>query len=170
MKEALAHRELLSYLKSLIQPGSSLLDVGCGPALYSSPFRDICNQVVTLDAWDKVNPDLIVDLEKTRLCDAVNHHHFDYIFMIDFIEHVDKSLGFEIIEDAKKLCKDKIFLLTPLPEFWNDNSHNVNNPDLWCHGNDFDLHKSVWEASDFTGWERITIKNLPKCYTGIWTK
>jgi len=66
-------------------------------------------------------------------------------------------------------------LLTPL--WWSDNAENVNNSALWCYGNKYDYHKSLWTLDDFVGWERqhstIMTENtrIPdKYYLGCWTK
>jgi hypothetical protein len=88
--------------------------------------------------------------------------------MIDFIEHLDKDAGVRLLEDCKKIVNKKIFLLTPLPEIWTDNIHNIENERIWSHGNQFDIHKSSWTHSDFEGWTEVKLPSLEKYYVGYY--
>ena len=165
--------KLINHIRKYIEPGTSMLDIGCGPGNYSKkPFKSTCTKIVTIDAWEKVNPDIVADLEKESVYDLVQGEQFDYIMMIDFVEHLDREHGERIISEAKRLCKKKIFLLTPLEPIWNDNSHNVNDPKLWCYGNHYDYHKSMWDVSDFPnddGWTReIPCPIFKDYYYGYW--
>lgn len=139
---------MLKFIKTQVNENTELLDVGCGDRKISSQLN--CKKIVTLDAWDKVNPDVLIDLEKADL--PFEENSFDTVLMLDFIEHVEKERGFELIEQVKKIARKNIILLTPL--WWQDNSENVNNPSLWCYGNKFDYHKSLWTIEDFKGWTR----------------
>ena len=168
-KKAKPNYNLRNYLIDIIQPHTTLLDIGCGPKLYSSPFTNICSKILTIDAWEYVDPDIVADLEKSNIEELVNNEKFDYILMIDFIEHLSKPAGQKLIEDCKKMCNKKIFLLTPLAEIWTDNHENVEDENAWCFGNSYDLHKSLWEPSDFNGWEKITIPNFEKYYVGSYS-
>jgi hypothetical protein len=169
-KLAYSNNELLEYLKVTIEPGSSLLDLGCGPKLYSNPFKDICEKITTIDAWESVDPDIVADLETDDLISVLNGEKFDYVLMIDFIEHLNKQAGLRLIENVKTITNKKIILLTPLEEIWDDNHKNVNDPALWCYGNKFDLHKSMWDASDFVSWKPLNLKKLNNYFVGIFTK
>lgn len=161
---------LLDYMFSIVDNDSSLLDLGCGPKLYSDPFKEKCNKILTIDAWDSVNPDIVADLEKQEIFDLVNGQMFDYIWMIDFIEHLDKDVGLKLIEDCKKIVNKKILLLTPLEEIWTDNQKNVDDPLLWCYGNSYDLHKSVWDKSDFSDWIEVKLPKMNNYFVGYFSK
>ena len=39
-KRASSNDEIMKFLSSLIKDGDTLLDLGCGPKLYSTPFKD----------------------------------------------------------------------------------------------------------------------------------
>jgi len=168
-KKVKPNYNLKNYLINIIQPQTTLLDIGCGPKLYSSPFSNICSKILTIDAWDYVDPDIVADLEKSNIEELVNNEKFDYILMIDFIEHLSKLAGKKLIEDCKKICNKKIILLTPLAEIWTDNHENVEDKNAWCFGNSYDLHKSLWEPSDFYGWEKITIPDFENYYFGLYS-
>lgn len=154
------------YIVSNVKKTHSVLDVGCGDKRFSKNLD--CSKVTTLDAWEKVKPDFIIDLEKRDF--PFEENSFDVVLMIDFIEHIEKSRGFALLEQAKNITKEFIIIFTPL--FWSDNQHNVSNPNLWCYGNKYDLHKSLWSENDFIGWERPLGCNerLNKYFIGLWRK
>jgi hypothetical protein len=150
-----------------IEHGSTVLDLGCGPKLYSDPLKSQCSDVFTVDAWEWVEPDMVANLETDSLVYLILQK-FDYILMLDFIEHIDKQAGLRLIEEAKMLANKKIFLLTPLEAIWTENHENVDNPDLWCHGNTYDIHKSLWTPEDFAGFTRVYLRGFEDYYVGYY--
>ena len=72
-KKAISNKNLKNYLLETIQPNTTLLDIGCGPKLYSSPFVGICSKILTIDAWSHVDPDILADLEKSNIEELVNN-------------------------------------------------------------------------------------------------
>ena len=168
-QRASSNDALVAYLKENVEAGSSLLDVGCGPKLYSTPLLEQCSRVLTIDAWNWVEPDIVADLEKTLVSELVDSK-FDYILMLDFIEHLDKEAGLRLIEDCKKMVNKKIFLLTPMEEIWTENHEHVEDPRLWCYGNQYDLHKSMWTRADFAGWTPISLPKFENYYVGYYAR
>jgi hypothetical protein len=159
---------LVDYLRKNITTGSSLLDLGCGPKIYSNSVADLCSKIITVDAWSEVEPDITVDLETYDVRQGIGN--IDYILMLDFIEHLDKSAGQRLLESCKQIVNKKIFMLTPLEPIWNDNHKNVANPKLWCYGNNYDLHKSLWSAQDFVGFQQVKIGSLENYFLGHWER
>lgn len=168
-KRASSNDALVAYLKEQVETGSSVLDIGCGPKLYSTPLKEQGSTVLTIDAWSWVEPDIVADLEKTLVSELVDSK-FDYILMLDFIEHLDKAAGLRLIEDCKKVVNKKIFLLTPMEEIWTENHENVEDPRLWCYGNQYDLHKSMWTREDFAGWTTIDLPKFDNYYVGYYAQ
>ena len=166
-KRAFSNDNLVAYLQSQIAAGSSLLDLGCGPKMYSDPLRDQCNRILTVDAWDWVEPDVVANLETTALKD-ITQDRWDYVLMLDFIEHLDKFAGLDLIEQVKQIVNQRIFLLTPLESIWTENHENVDNPNLWCHGNEYDLHNSLWTPEDFSGFTRVNIVGFDDYFVGYY--
>jgi hypothetical protein len=166
-KRAFSNDLLVGYLMGAVEHGSSVLDLGCGPKLYSDPLRPQCSRVVTVDGWDWVEPDIVANLETTPLPDIVADR-FDYILMLDFIEHLDKQQGLRLINECKQQVNKKIFLLTPLEAIWTENHENVDNPELWCHGNDLDRHKSMWTPEDFAEFVRIRPRYFDDYFVGFY--
>ena len=166
-KRAFSNDLLVGYLMGAVEHGSTVLDLGCGPKLYSDPLKPQCSRVVTVDGWDWVEPDIVVNLETTPLPDIVADR-FDYILMLDFIEHLDKQQGLRLINECKQQVNKKIFLLTPLEAIWTENHENVDNPELWCHGNDLDRHKSMWAPEDFAEFVRIRPRYFDDYFVGFY--
>lgn len=157
---------LIDVVNSNLHNQDTVLDIGCGDKVLSNQFK--CKMVITLDAWEKVDPDILADLEVEDL--PFTENSVDVVIMLDFIEHLNKERGFAIIEQAKLITRRMIILLTPL--WWTDNSVNVNDKDMWYYGNEYDYHKSLWTLEDFEGWTRFT--NNPDVsdtyFVGAWTK
>lgn len=166
-KLAFSNDDLVAYLQSEVILGSSLLDLGCGPKMYSDPLREQCGRMLTVDAWAWVEPDVVADLETTTITD-ITLDRWDYVLMLDFIEHLSKDAGLRLIEQVKQITNRLIFLLTPMEEIWTENHENVDNLELWSHGNGYNLHKSLWVPEDFVGFNRISIRGLDNYYIGYY--
>lgn len=159
-------REIIEkHLKNYIQLTDKVLDIGCG----NKNFSYISKNTTTLDAWPKVNPDYLIDIEKESL--PFKKESFDYILLLDIIEHLEKENGFYVLNQCKNIVKKGIFLYTPM--FWDSNIKHVNNKKYWAYGNMYNLHKSLWNIEkDFKDW--ITLEIIPKqlgnTWLGYWQK
>jgi 2-polyprenyl-3-methyl-5-hydroxy-6-metoxy-1,4-benzoquinol methylase len=168
-KKVSVNNELLLFLKNTIEPGSSILDLGCGPKAYSNVFKDTGSKILTVDAWDNVEPDVLANLEEDDIIEIVKNQKYDYILMLDFIEHLSKEKGLSLIENCKKITNKKIFLLTPLEEIWTDNHENIENEKFWCYGNQYDIHKSMWTKDEFINWTEVPMTSLKHYYFGYFS-
>lgn len=148
-----------SILSSFINKDDTVLDIGCGIKEYS-----YIGKTTTVDAWDKLTPDYLLDVTKEPM--PFKENSFDYILMIDFIEHLEKEDGIKLLESCKKIVKNKIFIFTP--SYFVDNGVNVNDPNCWAYGNKYDYHKSLWLLDDFPDW--TVIAHNDQYYFGYWTK
>lgn len=166
-KRAFSNDLLVAYLADSVKPNNTLLDLGCGPKLYSDPLKAQCSRVLTVDAWAWVEPDIVADLETTPLSNFTQER-WDYVLMLDFIEHLTKEAGLHLIKQVKQITNQRIFLLTPMEAIWTKNHENVDNPELWCHGNEYDLHKSLWTPEDFVGFTRVHIHGFEDYYIGYY--
>ena len=142
---------------------ATVLDIGCGDKKYSN----ISPNTTTLDAWDKVNPDILLDIENNDL--PFEDNSFDVIYLMDIIEHLEKERGVAILEQCKRICKQNIIIFTPL--VWEDTTKYIEDKTLWCYGNEYDLHKSLWTLNDFTDWKKLATSACYKhAYMGKWIK
>ena len=55
-----------------------------------------------------------------------------------------------------------------MEEIWTENHEHVDDPRLWCHGNKYDLHKSIWTRNDFVGWTSIDLPKFENYYIGYY--
>ena len=153
---------LHAYLNVRMSTTDTILDLGCGDKSFSNK---LVGKVTTVDAWSKFNPDIVHDLNITPI--PFGDKSYDYVIMMDVIEHLEKNNGFKLIEEAKRIARKGVFLLTPM--WWQTNEQNVNNPKSPYYNNHFDLHKSLWTKDDFAGWEIITDKGeFEKYFVGMW--
>ena len=151
------------FIKQHVDEDDEVLDIGCGNKGRSANLK--CKKVITLDAWANVEPDILIDLEIKDL--PFEESSFDVVLLIDIIEHFEKNRGKEILRQAKLITKRVLLLLTPL--WWQDNSINVENPELWCYGNKHDYHKSLWTNDDFKGFEYTNYSTYEGNYfLGAW--
>lgn len=152
---------IIDFVNQRVQPGDKILDLGCGNCKVSRTLQN----VTTVDIWPKANPDHLIDLSTEGL-PASWGGVFDIVLMLDLIEHLDKGRGLIILEDAKRVCKRELILLTPLR--WDENI--VKDKQSWYYGNPYNIHKSLWSKKDFlstNGWRRYPVeKNY--YYVGVW--
>lgn len=134
---------LLEDLQSLIsKQNDTVLDIGCGNKFHSNYGL----KTITIDAWDKLDPDYLIDVTKKSL--PFKNKSFDIVTMLDFIEHLKKEDGYKVLNEAIRVAKKRVIILTPL--FWNDNSEHVNNPRSWAYKNPYNYHLSLWTIKDFS--------------------
>lgn len=162
MKKGTPNKMLFKMISEYAKDKKTL-DVGCGNKAYSS----VSKYTTTLDGWDKVKPDILIDLEHHDI--PFNENSFECILMLDFIEHLSLDRGKVILEQAKKITSGRIYLLTPL--WWDTNEHHTNDPECWAFENQLNNHKSLWGRKDFSGWIEIGHKNESgEFFWGYWEK
>jgi SAM-dependent methyltransferase len=129
-----------------------ILDIGCGDKWYYPFFKKA--QFTSIDSWQKANPDFLMDLNKENL--IFGNKTFDYVFMLDVIEHLEKKRGMEILQQAKEITKKGILLLTPV--VWDNNEKWTFDEESFYYLNTHNLHISLWKKEDFIGWKEIQLK------------
>lgn len=163
IKPVLFRDELDKVVYDNVEPGDSVLDIGCGDK-GRTRLLTRNNQITSIDAWEKVNPDLLIDLEQEEKLPYPDNS-FDVVLMLDFIEHLSKDAGIPIIKEAQRVCRKKLILFTPA--FWTDNKECVEDPNMWSYGNQYDLHKSFWSVEDFKDWDAYPYSD-PRFILRIW--
>jgi len=145
------------WIGNQVVKGSKILDIGCGDRWY---WKDVEAHWLGLDAWEKFEPDFLVDLEKADL----PYVKADAVLMADFLEHMTKERGKVILDQAKRLAPT-VMVLTPLR--WDDNSKSFNDESGNYYRNKYVLHRSLWSADDFPGFEQNTVA-CPGYYLGVY--
>jgi hypothetical protein len=158
-----APNTIVGHIKTHMRSSDTVLDLGCGDKKISKWF----NHATTVDAWEKCKPDVVHNMNELPLPFADNSH--DHVLLLDVIEHFEKEQGFRVLEEAKRVCRKSVYVLTPL--WWQENDSNTHDPANVYYNNNFNLHKSLWKKDDFTGWKVVSDTGPYKNYFfGKWLK
>jgi len=124
---------MFGEIKNLIEPNSSVVDVGCGTGRFSFSIADRTNMVVGVDLSSKnittANqtlqryPNNKISFLHTNLANLVlQNHHFDYAVMTYVIHEVNSEDRIPLMNEMVKIA-DKIIIgdyLVPTSKgFWN---------------------------------------------------
>ena len=158
-------KDLHMHICSILNEDDVVLDIGCGNKFHASKLKEEnrCKKIITLDAWENTKPDILLDVSKESL--PFSDESVDVVLMIDLIEHLEKDEGERLLVEAERVCKKCLVILTPL--WWDDNKKHVEDPRLWCYGNQFNLHKSLWTEEDFHNWTRWHIPDHDDYFIGV---
>ena len=75
----------------------------------------------------------------------------DSIFLLDVIEHMDKTEGREVLDLAKSKAREQIVVFTPLG--FVEQSYVEGDKDRWgMNGGFWQTHRSGWMPEEFPGW------------------
>lgn len=160
--------ELVRSAKKRINKVNIVLDVGCGirPQKLTRTFIHFCldahKQYLDVLKTNVVNRDLIKGtlkyffLNKTidYVIEKFPHKQVDTVFLLDVIEHLDKSKGIELLKSFEKIARHQIVVFTPLGFV---NQEHPDGRDAWgLDGGKWQEHKSGWTPDDFDeSWEFI---------------
>jgi SAM-dependent methyltransferase len=123
---------MFGEIKNLIQPNSSVLDVGCGTGRFSFSAADKVSKVVGIDLSSKNistanqtlnnNPNNKISFLHTTLSDLISkQQHFDYAVMTYVIHEVNPEERIPLLKEMLNLA-DKIIIgdyLVPISKsFW----------------------------------------------------
>jgi hypothetical protein len=80
----------------------------------------------------------------------------DSVFALDVIEHFDKEMGYNFLEQSERIARRQIVVYTPL-DFYPQTYDEHNPLDRWGMGGGYwQAHKSGWRPEDFgDGWEFV---------------
>lgn len=137
-------------IHEFIPDDSTILDLGCGNGI---PFQETnYPKLIGIDIFrkrfDMPEYDLVIFHDALRINELFLDNSFDVVIGIDFIEHLSRENGFEIMEKAEKIAKKKVIFFTP--KEWSTNKQGVEDPHNWSYGNPANYHKSIWTEEDFT--------------------
>ncbi len=123
---------MFGEIKNLIQPNSSVLDVGCGTGRFSFSAADKVSKVVGIDLSSKnittanqtlnKNPNDKISFLHTTLSDLISkQQHFDYAVMTYVIHEVNPEERIPLLKEMMNLA-DKMIIgdyLVPISKsFW----------------------------------------------------
>ncbi|MDP3151007.1 MAG: class I SAM-dependent methyltransferase [Ignavibacteria bacterium] len=124
---------LFGQIKNLIEPNSSIIDVGCGTGRFSFSVSDKCKSVMGIDLSmrniERANsilsehPNDKISFQHKNISEITSggKEHFDYAVMTYVIHEVDEEKRVNLLKEIAQVA-DKIILgdyLVPKPKgFW----------------------------------------------------
>ena len=91
--------------------------------------------------------DVVIFDNSNKINELFLDKSFDIVTGIDFIEHLKKEEGFEIMKKAEKIARKKVIFFTPRK--WSKNKQAVEDSEYWSCGNPANYHQSLWNDEDF---------------------
>ena len=123
---------LFGEIKKIIEPNSSIIDVGCGTGRFSFSAADKVQKIVGIDLSKKnidkanqtllKNPNAKISFHHTNLSDLISQNlHYDYAVMTYVIHEVNPEDRIELLKQMAQIA-DKIIIgdyLVPVNKgFW----------------------------------------------------
>lgn len=158
-------KEARAIARKKISPANIILDIGCGikPQSFIQAEIHVCIEphLEYMEYLVKKAPCENYVYMNSRAEVALKLFHtksVDSIFMIDVIEHIEKSDGLELLKQSERIAKDQIIIMTPLGFY--PQVHIEGRKDRWgLHGGEFQKHRSEWHIQDFDDtWDLICVK------------
>jgi len=129
------------YLNRELKNCRTVIDLGCGS---NSPIAGMCitysvgvdlSKICLLEAKSKGIYDECVWMDVRSL--GFRFKSFDCAVALDVLEHVEKSEGFQMLEEIEKIAREKVIVQTP------------NGFVLQKDGSPLQIHRSGWGVDDF---------------------
>ena len=154
----LDHLTVDELVRRIVLRTPIVLDIGCGirPQSLFKPAVHICCEphAEYLEALKDYFKGANAVLIPTSAQDAVKwmpDKSVDSVFMIDFIEHIEKSEGEAILKECERIARQEIVVFTPLG--FMPQHYEGNELDAWgLHGTRWQTHRSGWVPEDFPSW------------------
>lgn len=111
---------MFGVIKNLIEPSSSIIDVGCGTGRFSFTIADKAKKVVGIDLSSKnitaanqtlqKNPNNKISFLHTKLSNLISqNHHFNYAVMTYVIHEVNPEERIQLLSEMAQIA-DKIII------------------------------------------------------------
>lgn len=138
-----------------LEDGDTLLSLCCGIGFELKNATDSSLSGIDITAVDIVPEYIAVFAERyphatTIISDAVtyitraNDDSFDVISIIDGLEHLTKKKGWKLLEECKRVARNKVFIFTPEGYIKNEpkNSWDIE------AGDKYQIHLSGWTIDE----------------------
>lgn len=167
--QRLNRKQALKTVQEKIIKTDTVLDIGCGirPQTYVHASRHVCIEPYKpyIERLRKeINDDkrfVILNCQWSVGTSLFSDKSFDTVFILDMIEHIEKSEGYQLIWEAERLASKQIVVFTPygfMPQSHTDRlDHWGMNGGLW------QTHRSGWTPEDFgDDWDFIVCEDFHK--------
>lgn len=146
----------------------TVLDIGCGirPQTYVQAVRHVCIEPhkLYIDRLRKENDEprfVMLNCQWFVGTSLFADKSFDTVFILDMIEHIEKSEGQRLIEEAERLARKQIVIFTPLG--FMPQSHEDGRDRWGMDGGFWQTHRSGWTPENFgDDWEFIVCEDFHK--------
>ncbi|MGK9252884.1 class I SAM-dependent methyltransferase [Paenibacillus humicus] len=156
-------KDFLIRLNGLIGGAQTLLDVGSGPGPLLTSLH--ARQIVALDVhkpyvdyiaahYPSVVPLHADALEIGRLFVPGS---FTAVTLVDVLEHLEKSAGYELLRQAEIIARERVILFTPRGFFPQEAFDHYG-----LNGEKYQMHRSGWEPEELAalGYEVTVMKGF----------
>ena len=150
--------QLTQNVKRYVKETDIVLDIG--PGIY--PYNVFIPKVhILVEPWgeyveilrsrfEKDSKVLIFNCDALTFAKSLDEKSIDSAVLIDVIEHMEKEVGLQLIEELERITREQIIIFTPLG--FMPQHVNLDRTDRWgLSGGEFQEHLSGWTPSDFVG-------------------
>lgn len=136
--------------------GLSVLDLGCGDdttPLGHQVAQLRCASLLQVDIFNErpvtslAARHLKIKANAVALLRALADKSFDIVLMLDFIEHLPKELGKQVLLEAERVARKRVVLWLPIGTCPQSGDANP-----------YQEHVSTWELADFEDGWNVTYK------------
>lgn len=125
------------------------LDLGIGMGSFGRRIKTEIiakTNLVGVEVWEKYrNPrwDFYDSIVMANILDFLDtdQRHFDFILLIDVLEHFDRATGLDLLSTLKLKVRRTLIVSTPLTKY----------PQGEFGGNPYEKHRSTWSEADLEG-------------------
>jgi len=150
-------QEMLLTVEQAVKETEIVLDIGCGivpmnyfrPKLHLmvEPWKEYADILSYRHAGDKSV--LVLRIEALEALRQFADNSVDSIFLLDVIEHMDKDIGRQVIQESERVANEQIVIFSPLG-FMPQHMEN-HESDAWgLSGTVYQEHRSGWMPEDFS--------------------
>lgn len=158
-------KPITRYLSEQIGTGASdpatILDLGIGAGDIGKRIKtkiDAATRITGVEVWEKCRGrkwayyDEVV-IQDIRTYVQRESERFDFVLLIDVLEHLDKPEGTKLLDRLKAIARRAAIVSTPITTYPQGS--------LW--GNPYQRHRCVWPHEDLTGqgFRRIFAATIP---------
>ena len=141
----------IPILQDEVSLNDTVLDLGCGIMGVTKNLRclSILGVDVCEDYLNQIKGRVPVIWTDARFAtkQLMLSQSFDVVLAIDFIEHLDRQSGLELLDEMSRVARKKAIVFTP--EGFIEQKDGIG----WAQGKpEYQSHKSGWTADDFKGW------------------
>lgn len=148
----------IEQVKRYIEKNETVLEIGPGikpmdfyrPKLHIlvEPFQEYVE--ILEYRYANVKSVIIISAMAQEMVPRFGTNSVDSVFMLDFIEHTQKSEGIDILRHAERIARRQVVIFTPLDFIPQDGNHDKK--DAWgLSGAEYQKHLSGWVPTDFKG-------------------